>query len=198
MIRIGVDLLMLVAVPDPAQTAAQVAAVTSRDVTLALIGGLIGFASSLLTALLTYYLAGKRLRLQIAREDELRREQRDRENDLRNQEREREDKLRQEERERENQLRKEEREREDSLRKEEREREDELRRQERRRESVLRESDNLWRDIERMEERLKELTPNDLNERNRLQKDLAEWSRRRALLLKEEHSLLPKFPPRSG
>ena len=64
---------------------------------LVLIGGFVGLASSLAATILTHYLAGRRLRAQLERENVLRREEREREDGLRRYEREREDQLRREE-----------------------------------------------------------------------------------------------------
>ena len=149
-----------------------------KDLLLVLMGGLVGLLSSLAAALLTHYLDGRRLRAQLQRENLLRHEERERENLLRHEERERENLLRHEEREREN-----------LLRREEREREDQLRRTELRRQTIIREADALWRDMERMRENLRHI-PQGHSDKFELERRLAEWTRRRQNLLKEEHDFV--------
>jgi hypothetical protein len=91
---------------------------------------------------------------------------------------------------RENLLRHEEREREDRLRQEEWQQQSQLHREEMRRQSVLREADNLWRDSERWEEALSQLPAHDLSNRHYLEQRIADWTKRRNDLLKEERALV--------
>ena len=126
-----------------------------KDLTLVLVGGVIGLVSSLVSVFLTYRFEDKRFRAQMARDDELRRE---------------------------------ERERDDALRKEQRERDDQLRWQDRRREANAREIDALWRDIQRLREKLAEA--NNAIAQNHLQKDILDLTRRRDELLEEHRGLV--------
>ncbi|HEX9941234.1 MAG TPA: hypothetical protein VGG03_04400 [Thermoanaerobaculia bacterium] len=146
-----------------------------KDFLLLLTGGIIGFVSSLVTALIAHQLEGRRLKEQLTRENELRRE-----------ERAREDKLREEERAR-----------EDQLRREERALQEKRLRDEHRRQSILREADALWRDIERMREMLQHLPPEEqdhFGSRQPLKRKISEWQKRREELLSEERALIDGAP----